>query len=198
MFGNFPAEAGVIAGYGTNVNASVQWNFNDVIVLNFGNSGNNYEDRPRINFWRSDSSLSDLRYLYFISGGKDTLYPSPTGKIVQPWGDRRTGIVKIDIPIKPSAGLIAGIDLFTHSWAKPTFLYPPFESGWSSGADINIPNEIKYQYQFSGQSINIIIEINSESICGNINLPSCSLPNQNIVYSGVNGSGCPIFGCITS
>jgi len=195
MFGNFAAQAGIIAGKTQIINASLEWNFNNVLTLNF-DPLSNYNDRPRINFWRSDSSALDTRYLQFVSGGLDALYPSPTGKIIQQWGDRRTGKINLDIPINPSQGLIAGIDLFTHTWAKPTFLYPPFEQGWTSGSDTGVPHEIKYQYQFGdNKPSNVIVHIDSTPDCNPVTLPPCSLPEEYIVYEGVNQVGCPVFSC---
>lgn len=195
MFGNYSAEAGVIAQSSEIINAEIRWNFNDVLVLNF-DPLENFNDRPRINFWRSDSSLRDFRYLQFISGGKDVLYPAPTGKIIQQWGDRRTGIWKLDIPVSPP-NIFAGVDVFTHTWAKPSFLYPPFESGWTSGSDPLVPHEIKYQYQFgNNKPSNIIVEIDADPLCAPVTLPPCSLPEEYIAYKGVNQVGCPIFDCV--
>lgn len=97
MFGNFTAQAGVISNLISNspniIKPTLTWDFNNVLVMDFNPPGfENINDRPRINVWRDVNGTPDFNYLLYISGGKDVLSPAPTGQIVQPWGDRRTGI----------------------------------------------------------------------------------------------------------
>lgn len=96
MFGNYTAQAGVIAfspSFSPNIiNAKLTWNFNDVIVFDFVPYGReNINDRPRINIWRSVNDIPDFNNIIYISGGRNVLSPAPTGRIIQTWGDRRTG-----------------------------------------------------------------------------------------------------------
>jgi hypothetical protein len=96
MFGNFSAQAGVIANnlnFSPNlVTPKLIWDFNNVLVFDFlPFREGNLNDRPRINVWRDAGGEPDFNYLIYVSGGRDVLSPAPTGKLIQPWGDRRTG-----------------------------------------------------------------------------------------------------------
>jgi hypothetical protein len=203
MFGNFTAQAGVIAN---NLNSSINvisptviWDFNNVLVMDYAPYGNeNINDRPRINLWRNVNGLSDNNLLVYVSGGMDILSPAPTGNIISIWGDRRTGQVKF-LPFSISSDgtdeISAGIDLFTHTFAKPINISPPINE-WVIESGI-IPNEIKYQYKFKTGETNPIIniELDYNSNCLPINIPSCQ-QNQSLAYLGTNPSNCPEFFCI--
>jgi hypothetical protein len=188
MFQNYSANAGIILGGGGNlIDSQLQWNFNNVIVLNYDPSDNT-NDRPRINFWRSDSN-----YLVYMSGGLNVLTPAPTGVITQPWGDRTSGTFNLRMPISPEGGIEGGIDLFTHDFAPPSFLFPPLNSGWTMSTDPNVPNEIKYQYKFKrGEPNPNVIIILNYSGCLPPFIPTCP-SGQFLSYTRIND--CPTFSC---
>lgn len=97
MFGDFAAHAGVVACNNLNfspnlITPRLNWDFGDVFVLDFAPfAEGNLSDRPRINVWRDAGGEPDLNYLIYVSGGQNVISPAPTGKLIQPWGDRRTG-----------------------------------------------------------------------------------------------------------
>jgi hypothetical protein len=184
MFNNYAAHVGVLTNGSRSLTATVTWNFNDVITLGYGTDTSNKEDRPRINFWRSDD-----QYVEYVSGGRDVLYPMSTGNITTPWGDRRNGSYTIKIPLTGDNS--CGIDLFTHSYALPTALTPPLNE-WITGLTLN-PNETKYQYIFkpTESTKNLNIEINYTSPCSAPTIPT-PVPGQQIVYS-VETNNCPKF-----
>lgn len=138
MFGNWAAQAGVIAGKNF-ASVNIEWNFNDVLVLGFDPFPSNINDRPRINTWRSDGTN-----LNYMSGGRYVFYPpfSPTGDIFEPWGDRRTGIENINIPLP--GNLFAGVDAFIPSGVAVTFEPPIGLNSWQKVG--TILNEDQYQY----------------------------------------------------
>lgn len=199
MFGNFAAQAGVISNSANSPNlitANLTWDFKDVIVMDFRPPGTqNLNDRPRINMWRSIDGNPDFNFLIYASGGKQLLSPAPTGILIEPWGDRRTGSYKFPIvSISDNQTILAGIDLFTFPWAEPIIIEPPLNQ-WITGLS-NI-DELQYQYKFkvgeTNPQINIVLDY--KSICKPINIPNCGL-NQNLVYIGRNINNCPIFQCI--
>jgi len=99
MYGNFTAQAGIISSNIISspniIKSTLTWDFNNVLVMDFNPYGNqNINDRPRINVWRDVNGTPDFNYLIYASGGKNVLSPAPSGKLIQPWGDRDTGIYK--------------------------------------------------------------------------------------------------------
>jgi hypothetical protein len=186
MFNNYAAHIGILTNVGSQriITAKVKWDFNSGIILGYGGDNiDNSGDRPRINFWRSDS-----QYTQYVSGGRYVLYPMPTGDLTEPWGNRNTGDYTFQIPL--SGSLYAGIDLFTHSYLLPTGLNPP-SNEWTVTTN-NESNEVKYQYRFKNNEIskNITIELGT-GICGRPSIPTRS-PGQKIIYS-VDGNNCPKF-----
>ena len=200
MFGNYAAQAGVIAGTAGSspniIQPSITWNFSGVIVLDFDPPGiENFNDRPRINIWRDVNGQPDFNYLRFVSGGKDLLSPSPTGNlIIEPWGNRNTGTITF-----PSTSIgnnvLAGVDLFTHNFAPPVNLIPPI-SEWTID-NTSVTGEIKYQYRFkTGQKYpNVVIELDYLSNCKPVNIPSCNPSLNVLIFVGTGSNGCPIFSC---
>lgn len=138
MFGNYAAQAGVIAGKNF-ASVNIEWDFNNVLVLGFDPFPSNINDRPRINTWRSDSTN-----LNYMSGGRYVFYPpfSPTGEIFEPWGDRNTGSSNFNIPL--AGNTFAGVDAFIPSGIAVTFEPPIGPNSWQKVA--TIPNEDQYQY----------------------------------------------------
>lgn len=201
MFGNFAAQAGVVslnASTSPNlITPTLNWNFNDVIVFDFSPPGvENINDRPRLNVFRSVDGVPDFNYLRFVSGGQKLLSPSPTGKVLEPWGDRRTGEIRFSTT---SIGnqIIAGVDLFTHPFALPVNISPPLNE-WTIDST-SVPGEIKYQYQFivgqKNPQININLQYNPTCVAnGSVTLPNCS-QSQYTVYVGTGSNGCPIYIC---
>jgi hypothetical protein len=201
MFGNFAAQAGILAWneYSSPniIQPNLSWNFNNVIVLDFIPPGiENLNDRPRINIWRDYLGNPDFNYLQYISGGFDVLSPSPTGTVRQPWGDRRTGTIIFPKTSILANTIIAGIDVFTHSFApvKTGTLSPPI-SEWTVNAT-GVPGEIQYQYRFivGQKNPQINVELDYLLNCSPVNIPSCSI-NQSLVFIGTGNNGCPIFQC---
>lgn len=201
MFGNYAAQAGVIASNAATspniITSTITWDFNDILVLDFNPPGvENINDRPRINIWRDVDAVPDLNYLKYVSGGKDILSPAPTGEIVQLWGDRRTG--SITFPTTSiGENITVGVDLFTHPFATPVNITPPLNE-WTVDS-ITVTGEIKYQYVFStgNKFPQINIELDYNPICLPVNIPTCD-SEQFIAYSGTGVNGCPIFGCVDS
>jgi hypothetical protein len=138
MFGNYAAQAGVIAGK-IFASVNIEWDFNNVLTLGFDPFPSNVNDRPRINTWRSDSTN-----LNYMSGGRYVFYPpsSPTGEIFEPWGDRNTGRQNINIPL--AGNTFAGVDAFIPSGVGVTFEPPIGSNSWQKVG--TIPNEDQYQY----------------------------------------------------
>lgn len=138
MFGNFAAQAGVIAGRNF-ASVNIEWDFNNVIVLGFDPFPSNINDRPRINTWRSDGTN-----LTYMSGGRYVFYPpfSAMGEIFEPWGDRNTGSANINLPL--AGNTFAGVDAFIPSGVSVTFEPPMGPDSWQKIA--TIPNEDQYQY----------------------------------------------------
>lgn len=139
MFGNYAAHAGILAGKNF-ASVNIEWNFGNITVLGFDPFPSNINDRPRINTFRSDGTN-----LNYMSGGRDVLYP-PTGSngaIYQPWGDRRTGSAKFNIPL--IGNTFAGVDLFIQNTGVSVNFIPPMGPGsWNK---VNtIPGEDQYQY----------------------------------------------------
>jgi hypothetical protein len=138
MFGNYAAQAGVIAGKNF-ASVNIEWDFNNVLVLGFDPFPSNINDRPRINTWRSDSTN-----LNYMSGGRYVFYPpfSPTGQVFEPWGDRNTGSANINLPL--AGNTFAGVDVFIPSGVGVTFEPPMGPNSWQKVG--TIPNEDQYQY----------------------------------------------------
>lgn len=154
MFGNFAAQAGVIAGKNF-ASVIIEWNFADVVVLGYDPFPSNINDRPRINTWRSDGTN-----LNYASGGRYVYYPpnSPTGRLFEPWGNRTTGELKLNIPL--IGNTYAGVDAFIPSGASVTFTPPLGPNSWIKTA--TIPGEDQYQYLLKiGGNPKLKIELNS-------------------------------------
>ena len=202
MFGNFAAQAGVIASNLISspniIQPTLTWNFNDVIILDFSPPGlQNINDRPRINSWRGVNGDPDFSYLKYISGGKVMLSPSPTGMLIQPWGDRNTGSYKFS-QTSIGGNKVAGIDLFTHSFATPINLSPSL-SQWSINTSSEVTGEVQYQYVFkTGSKYPIVnIELDYKNNCKPVVIPNCDPSSQLLVFVGTGAvNGCPIFTCI--
>jgi hypothetical protein len=199
MFGNFAGQAGIIASNSISspniIEPSLTWNFSGVVVLDFLPPGlENFNDRPRINIWRDVNGQPDFDYLKFVSGGLNMLSPAPTGRLIQPWGNRNTG--QITFP-RTSIGenIIAGVDLFTHNFAPPVILSPPIQE-WVID-NTSVVGEIKYQYRFkTGQKYpNINIELDYLNQCKPVNIPSCDPIKEVLIFIGTGTNGCPIFSC---
>lgn len=157
MFGNYAAQAGVIAGKNF-ASVNIEWDFNNVLVLGFDPFPSNVNDRPRINTWRSDSTN-----LTYMSGGRYVFYPpfSTTGQIFEPWGNRNTGIKNVNIPL--AGNTFAGVDAFIPSGVNVTFEPPIGPNSWQKVG--TIPNEDQYQYVLkNGKNPNLKIYLyDSES-----------------------------------
>lgn len=138
MFGNYAAQAGVIAGKNF-ASVNIEWDFNNILVLGFDPFPSNANDRPRINTWRSDGTN-----LNYMSGGRYVFYPpfSSTGEIFEPWGNRNTGSSNLNIPLPGNT--FAGVDAFIPSGVSVTFEPPIGSNSWQKVA--TIPNEDQYQY----------------------------------------------------
>jgi hypothetical protein len=185
MFGNFAAQAGVIAGRKF-ASVTIEWNFNDTLVFGFSPFPSNINDRPRINTFRSDGTN-----LYYMSGGRYVFYPpfSPTGQIFEPWGDRRTGLINLNIPLVGNT--YAGVDAFIPSGINVIFEPALGTSGWQKIASIE--NEDQYQYILNIGN-NPKLKINIGAIQNNFwdfsSDPSGkSLTNFSVNYSSFNNSG---------
>ena len=79
---------------------SVQWNFGNNPVYDFFPYEGNINDRPRINFFRSDG-----KYIDYVSGGFNFLKipqnsgpENPNAYIYQKWGNRNVGIKQFRVP----------------------------------------------------------------------------------------------------
>lgn len=201
MFGNFAAQAGVIASNLISspniIQPTLTWNFNDVIILDFSPPGlQNINDRPRINSWRDNAGTPDFNYLQYISGGRKMLSPSPTGILLEPWGNRNTGIYKLP-QTSIGGNKIAGIDFFTHNFSLPTNISPSLGQ-WTTDTT-SVTGEVKYQYQFKTgiKYPTINIELDYKNNCKPVNIPACNPITQLLVYVGTGiTNGCPIFSCI--
>lgn len=200
MFGNFSAQAGVIASIQSLspniITPTVNWNFNDVLVMDFNPPGvENVNDRPRINIWRDVDGVPDYNYLKYVSGGKTVLSPAPTGKLIQPWGDRNTGTVTFPTTSILQNQITVGIDLFTHNFALPINISPPANQ-WIVNTT-GVTGEIQYQYRFVVGPKNPVVNISLDytQSCKPINIPNCP-SNQVLVFVGTGAiNGCPIFIC---
>jgi hypothetical protein len=202
MFGNFTATAGVVASNFVNspniIEPTINWNFNDVFILDFNPPGvENINDRPRINSWRDNDGIPDFRYLQYLSGGQIMLSPAPVGTLIQPWGNRKTGSYKLS-KLSIGGNRLAGIDLFTHNFATPINLNPPIQE-WSIDNSLASSGELKYQYLFkTGNKYPVIdIEIDYKNNCKPVTIPTCNPDTQLLSYIGTGAlNGCPIFSCI--
>lgn len=197
MFGDYAAHAGIIANNASSPNVitpSLTWNFNDVLVMDFSPPGSqNINDRPRINIWRDIYGTPDFTYLKYASGGRYVLSPAPSGYILEPWGDRRTG--SITFPTTSIGdGIVVGVDLFTHPFATPVNLVPPLNQ-WTVDS-VSVSGEIKYQYIFpTGNKFpQVNIELAYKPSCVPVTLPNCTI-EEVTTYLGTGTNGCPIFGC---
>jgi photosystem II stability/assembly factor-like uncharacterized protein len=188
MFGNFSAQAGVIAKGTESLDTRIQWNFNNVLTIDFAPYGTNVNDRPRMNFFRFDGN-----YVTYLSGGKDVFSPFPNGRVNQPWGDRIVGDEIISIPTNTGDNFKIGIDLFSHTFAPLKTVFPPFENGWTGITGEN-PGEIKYQYLLIPGQKKQLIQIELDySGCSPPTLPfSC---NRRFSYRLIND--CPQIICET-
>ena len=202
MFGNFSAQAGVIASNVISspniIQPTLVWNFNNVLILDFNPPGiENLNDRPRINSWRNNGGTTDLSYLKFLSGGKTMLSPAPTGFLIEPWGDRNTGSIRLP-QTSIGGSKTAGVDLFTHNFATPINLSPSLPQ-WSIDGT-SVTGEIKYQYLFkTGAKYPVInIELDYKNNCKPVNIPNCNPLTELLVYRGTGvADGCPLFSCIS-
>jgi hypothetical protein len=204
MFNNYPFIAGAIANKGSGnpniINPVLTWNFNNVLTMDFNPQGTeNINDRPRINIWRNDNGVNDTNSLIYVKAGQTVLSPAPSGWLTNLWGnDSTSGSYKFpSLVISDKNNIVAGIDLFTHTFALPNTgtLLPPIGE-WQIIQNPSIPGEIQYQYRFKvGETKpRVNIELQYNPICGNVILPNCQ-PNQLFVYVGTNQNGCPIFDC---
>lgn len=185
MFGNFAAQAGVIAGRKF-ASVNIEWDFSDVLVLGFDPFPSNMNDRPRINTFRSDGT-----YLHYMSGGRYVFYPpfSPTGQIFEPWGDRRTGSFSLNIPL--IGNTYAGVDAFIPSGVNVIFDPPIGVNSWQKVGTIE--NEDQYQYLLKiGTNPTLKLLFNSQQ--NNFwnfssNPAGKTLTGFSIDYSSFNNSG---------
>ena len=207
MYGNLPIRAGTIASIINNspnlIEPTIQWDFNNIVVFDFPPTDGNFNDRPRINIWKGTESDPSLNTNKYISGGFQFLSPAPTGKLVQLWGNRLTGITEFpQLSIDPNQvtgqRIIAGVDVFI-----PTFInvnsqtvFPPLNR-WKVLSNPLVPGELQYQYQFVlGESYpKIRVDLDYNSNCKPVIFPTCG-ENQSIAFIGTNNFGCPIFTCV--
>jgi hypothetical protein len=155
MFGNFTAQAGILASndFSPNiVQPILKWNFSGVLVFDFAPTlVGNINDRPRINIWRTVDNQPDSSYLKFISGGRDVLSPVPIGRVLQPWGDRRTGVL---IFPQTSVGYLKNIESIYSKYENFTLIGEPpvispqtyigFPGGFGNSFVVNDNNRIIY------------------------------------------------------